>query len=542
MRLKMTVQFDLLIKNGLLIDGTGNPYYKADIGIAAEQIIRIDKNINPTGAHRIINADGLIVAPGFFDTHSHDDLYLLINPTCDEKILQGVTTTIIGNCGFSPAPISDDYEADIKDALRVMGGQHITKEELDIHSFEDFLGKLEASRPGINVLPLVGHSTVRIAVLGSSNRTPTYSELKKMKELVAKAMEKGAFGMSTGLIYAPGNYAKTDEIIELGKVISKFKGIYASHIRSEGDQVISAIDEAIEIGEESGVPIHISHHKVIGKNNWGKSLETLKIMGEARARGVEITCDQYPYRAGSTFLAALLPPSILAGGPEVFSKKLKNTKIRKEVVKEIEKGREVQWENLIKGADFESILIAISPNHQDYLGKSIAEIAEIENKNPYDVIFDLVIEEKRGTIVILFMMDDEDIERIMRNPFTMIGTDGIPGFGVSRVHPRLTGTFPRILGRYVRDKGILSPEEAIRKMTSLPAQTFRVKRKGLLREGFDADIVIFNPKTVIDKSTYENPQQKPEGIIYVLVNGEIAVESGEVTGVTSGRVLRHKKT
>jgi len=542
MRLKMTVQFDLLIKNGLLIDGTGNPYYKADIGIAAEQIIRIDKNINPTGAHRIINADGLIVAPGFFDTHSHDDLYLLINPTCDEKILQGVTTTIIGNCGFSPAPISDDYEADIKDALRVMGGQHITKEDLDIHSFEDFLRKLEALRPGINVLPLVGHSTVRIAVLGSSNRTPTYSELKKMKELVAKAMEKGAFGMSTGLIYAPGNYAKTDEIIELGKVISKFKGIYASHIRSEGDQVISAIDEAIEIGEESGVPIHISHHKVIGKNNWGKSLETLKIMGEARARGVEITCDQYPYRAGSTFLAALLPPSILAGGPEVFSKKLKNTKIRKKVVKEIEKGREVQWENLIKGADFESILIAISPNHQDYLGKSIAEIAEIENKNPYDVIFDLVIEEKRGTIVILFMMDDEDIERIMRNPFTMIGTDGIPGFGVSRVHPRLTGTFPRILGRYVRDKGILSPEEAIRKMTSLPAQTFRVKRKGLLREGFDADIVIFNPKTVIDKSTYENPQQKPEGIIYVLVNGEIAVESGEVTGVTSGRVLRHKKT
>ena len=538
----MTVQFDLLIKNGLLIDGTGNPYYKADIGIAAEQIIRIDKNINPTGAQRIINADSLIVAPGFFDTHSHDDLYLLINPTCDEKILQGVTTTVIGNCGFSPVPISDDYKADIKDALRVMGGQHIAKEDLDIHSFEDFLGKLEASRPGINVLPLVGHSTVRIAVLGSSNRTPTYSELKKMKELVAKAMEEGAFGMSTGLIYAPGNYAKTDEIIELGKIISKFEGIYTSHIRSEGDQVISAIDEAIEIGEESGVPIHISHHKVIGKNNWGKSLETLKIMGEARARGVEITCDQYPYRAGSTFLAALLPPSILAGGPEVFSKKLKNTKIRKEVVKEIEKGREVQWENLIKGADFESILIAISPNHQDYLGKSIAEIAEIENKNPYDVIFDLVIEEKRGTIVILFMMDDEDIERIMRNPFTMIGTDGIPGFGVSRVHPRLTGTFPRILGRYVRDKGILSPEEAIRKMTSLPAQTFRVKRKGLLREGFDADIVIFNPKTVIDKSTYENPQQKPEGIIYVLVNGEIAVESGEVTGVTSGRVLRHKKT
>ena len=255
MRLKMTVQFDLLIKNGLLIDGTGNPYYKADIAMAAEKIIRIDRNINPTGAQRIINADSLIVAPGFFDTHSHDDLYLLINPTCDEKILQGVTTTVIGNCGFSPVPISDDYKADIKDALRLMGGEHIPKEDLEFQSFDNFLRKIEALKPGINVIPLVGHSTVRIAVIGSANRAPTDSELKKMKELVAIAMEEGAFGMSTGLIYAPGNYAKTDEIIELAKVISKFNGIYASHIRSEGDQVIPAIGEAIEIGEEAGIPL-----------------------------------------------------------------------------------------------------------------------------------------------------------------------------------------------------------------------------------------------------------------------------------------------
>ena len=537
----MPQQFDLLIKNGHLIDGTGNPYYKADIGISGGKIIRVDRGIDPTAVQRIIDADGLIVSPGFFDAHSHDDLYLLVNPTCDEKILQGVTTTIIGNCGFSPAPISEDYMTDIKDALRVMGGEHIPKEDLEFQSFDNFLRKLEALKPGINVIPLVGHSTVRIAVIGSANRAPTDSELKKMKELVAIAMEEGAFGMSTGLIYAPGNYAKTDEIIELAKVISKFNGIYASHIRSEGDKVIPAIGEAIEIGEEAGVPIHISHHKVIGKNNWGKSVETLKMMAEARARGIEVTCDQYPYRAGSTFLAALLPPSTLADGPEVFSQKLKDTKIRKEVIEEIEKGREVQWENLIKGADFEDILIAMSPNHPDYLGKSIAEIAEIENKNPYDVILDLVVEEKRGTIAILFMMDDEDIQRIMQNSFTMIGTDGIPGFGVSRVHPRLTGTFPRVLGKYVRDKGVLSLEEAIRKMTSLPAQTFRVKRKGLLMEGFDADIVIFNPETIIDKSTYEDPQQKPEGISYVLVNGEIAVENGEITGATSGKVLRHNK-
>ena len=538
----MPQQFDLLIKNGHLIDGTGNPCYEADIGISGGRIIRVESDIDVAAPQQVIDAAGLIVSPGFFDAHSHDDLYLLVNPTCDEKILQGVTTTIIGNCGFSPAPISEDHMTDIKDALKVMGGEHIPKEDLELQSFDDFLRKLEAMKPGINVLPLVGHSTVRIAVIGSANRAPTDSELKKMKELVAIAMEKGAFGISTGLIYAPGNYANTEEIIELAKVIRKFNGIYASHIRSESDQVIPAIAEAIMIGEKANVPVHISHHKVAGKDNWGKSVETLKMMAEARARGLEVTCDQYPYRAGSTFLAALLPPSTLSDGPEVFSQKLKDPKIRKEVIAEIEKGREVQWENLIKGSGFDNIVIAISPNHHDYIGKSIAEIAEMEDKSHYDVIFDLVVEEKRGTVGILFLMDDEDIQRIMQNSFTMIGTDGIPGFGVSRVHPRLTGTFPRILGRYVRDEGVLSLEEAIRKMTSLPAQAFRVKRKGLLMEGFDADIVIFNPKTIIDKSTYEDPQQKPEGISYVLVNGEIAVENSKVIGANSGKVLRHKKS
>jgi len=536
--LKMSQLFDSLIKNGRLIDGTGNPYYKADIGITNGRIDCIRKDIDPKGAQRVINAHGLIAAPGFFDAHSHDDLYLLVNPSCDEKVLQGVTSDVIGNCGFSPAPISGKFRADIRDALGIMGAQHVPKEDLENHSFDDYLRRLEAIRPGINVIPLVGHSTVRIAVIGSANRAPTDSELKRMKELVVSAMKEGAFGISTGLIYAPGNYAKTDEIIELGKVISKFKGIYATHLRSEGDSLIPAIAEAILIGEEANLPIHISHHKVAGKDNWGKSVETLKMMAEARARGVEVTCDQYPYRAGSTFLAALLPPSILAGGPEVFPKKLRDSKIRNTVVEEIKKGGGGQWENLIKRSGFDNIVIAMSLNHHDYIGKSIAEIAEIENKSPYDVILDLVVEEKRGTIAILFAMDEEDIRRIMRNPFTMIGTDGIPGFGAGKAHPRLTGTFPRVLGRYVREQGVLSIEEAIRKMTSLPAQTFGVNQKGLLMEGFDADIVIFNPSTIMDRSTYEDPQQRPEGIRYVLVNGEIAVENGEVTGATSGKVLR----
>lgn len=533
--------FDVLIKNGHLVDGTGNPYFKADIGISGGKVIRIDKDIDEADTQHVIDADGLIVSPGFFDAHSHDDLYLLINPACDEKILQGVTTSIIGNCGISPAPISKDYMSDIKDALRVMGGEHIPEEDFEIQSFGDFLNKIEALKLGINVLPLVGHSTIRLAVMGSANRAPTDYELKRMRELTASAMEEGAFGISTGLIYAPGNYAKIDEIIELSEAVGQANGIYASHIRSESDQIISAIREAIKIGEKANVPVHISHHKVAGKDNWGRSVETLKMMAEARDRGLEVTCDQYPYRAGSTFLAALLPPSTLSDGPEEFSRKLKDPKIREKIIAEIEKDSGVQWENLIKGSGFDNIVIAMSSNHHDYVGRSVAEIAEMEDKSPYNVIFDLVVEEKRGTIAILYMMNDEDIQRIMRSPFTMIGTDGIPGFGVSKVHPRLTGTFPRILGRYVRDKGILSLEDAIRKMTSLPAQTFRVKKKGLLIEGFDADIVIFDPKTIIDNSTYEDPLQNPEGISYVLVNGEIAVESGKVIGATLGKVLRHNK-
>jgi len=531
-------QFDLLIKNGRLIDGTGNPYYRADVGISGGRIDCIRKSIDAQGAQRVIDAHGLVVAPGFFDAHSHDDLYLLVNPTCDEKVLQGVTTDVIGNCGFSAAPISEEFRADIRDALGIVGAQHIPKEDLEIQSFDDYLRRLEAIEPGINVIPLVGHSTVRIGVIGSANRAPTGSELTRMKELVVGAMKEGAFGISTGLIYAPGNYARTGEIIELAKVASRFNGIYATHLRSEGDSVIPAIAEALVIGEEADLPIHISHHKVAGKNNWGKSVETLKMMAEARARGVEVTCDQSPYRAGSTFLAALLPPNILAGGPEVFSQRLKDPEIRDAVVAEIEKGGGGQWENLIQRSGFDNIVIAMSLNHHDYNGKSIAELAETENKSPYDVIFDLVVEEKRGTIAILFAMDEEDIQRIMRNPFTMIGTDGIPGFGTGKVHPRLTGTFPRVLGRYVRERGVLGLEEAIRKMTSFPARTFGVKQKGLLMEGFDADIVIFNPCTIIDTSTYEDPGHRPEGIRYVVVNGAIAAENGRITGARSGKVLR----
>jgi len=531
-------EFDILIKSGRILDGTGNPWYAADLGIQGGRITRIQKDMDPRSARRVIDAQGLTVCPGFIDTHSHDDVYLLVNPQCDDKVLQGVTTNVIGNCGISVSPLSEEHGTEMSNLLAVMCGQQTRAEGLDIKSFGDYLAKLEALKPGVNVVPLVGHATVRVALLGTANRAPSQSELKEMKAQVARAMQEGGFGLSTGLIYAPSNYARTEEIVELAKAAAQFHGIYTTHMRSEGDAEPAAIGEALRIGQEAGIPVHISHHKVVGKNNWGKSVDTLNMISEARQRGIEVTCDQYPYRAGSTFLAAVLPPAVLAGGPDVFRTKLKDKAFRAQVVETIKKDSEEGWENLIKGAGFEGLVISVS-RHENYVGKSISEIALSENRSPYDVIFDLVVEEERGCIIILFMMDEEDIVRIMRSPWTMIGSDGIPGFGVKKVHPRMTGTFPRILGRYVREQAILTIEEAIRKMTSLPAQTFGVQGKGLLKEGLDADVVVFDPATILDKATYEEPNQGPEGIHYVLVNGEIAAQDGKVTGATSGKVLRH---
>jgi N-acyl-D-amino-acid deacylase len=533
---EMSFEFDTLIKFGRILDGTGNPWYAADIGIRQGRITRIQKEINPQSARRLIDASGLAVSPGFIDTHSHDDVYLLMNPQCDEKILQGVTTDVVGNCGITVSPRSEEHRDD--SFIGMMCGRQVNADELQVKTFDDYLSRLEALKPGINVLSLVGHSTVRIAAMGAVNRAPSGSELKDMKARVARAMEEGAFGLSTGLIYAPGNYAGTEEILELAGTAGRYRGVYATHMRSEGDAELAALAEAVRIGREASIPVHISHHKVVGKQNWGRSVDTLKTMAEAREQGVQVTCDQYPYRAGSTFLAAVLPPAVLDGGPEIFSSKLKDPAFRAQAVETIERGAEEGWENLIKGAGFENLMIAVS-RHRDYVGKSISDIAAIESRSPYEVIFDLVVEEGRSCIIILFMMDEGDIIRIMQNPWTMVATDGIPGFGGKKVHPRMSGTFPRVLGRYVREKGVLTIEEAIRKMTSLPAQTFGVRGKGLLLEGFDADVVVFDPATILDKATYEDPNQGPVGIRCVLVNGEIAAEDGKVKGATSGKVLRH---
>lgn len=534
----MDEKLDLLITNGRILDGTGNPAYEADIGVIGGEIAVMAPDLAKTRAERIIDAGDLVVTPGFIDAHSHDDAYLLINPRCDDKVRQGVTTDVIGNCGFSLAPVSDAHREDLRKASAIMGGSHLADDFWQLSSFEEFLMLLDNARPGINVVPLVGHGTLRIAVLGFENRAPTESELSDMKRLTADAMQAGAFGLSSGLIYVPANYADTDEIIELAKIAGQYKGIYTTHMRSEGDRQMEAIEETFRIASEARIAAHISHHKIAGRNNWGQSTDTLELFARARSGGLSVTCDQYPYQAGSTILAAALPPHVQAQGPALFAEKLKQPEMRQAIIDEIEQGSDARWENLIKGAGFENIIISVSPHHPEYIGKSIARIAEMEQKSPYDVFFDLLIEEQMEAAMIIFMMDEQDVIRIMKDPVTMIGTDGVPGFGASKVHPRMIGTFPRVLGRYVRSQGILSLEEAIRKMTSLPAQTFGLYKKGILRERLDADMVILDPQTIIDNSTFDDPTQPPAGIHWVIVNGEIAVENGEVMGATSGQVLR----
>ncbi len=529
--------YDILIKNGQVLDGSGDPAYKADIGIRAGKIAAIQPVLPADEAERLIDAQGMTITPGFIDVHTHDDLFLLRKPTADEKILQGITTVITGNCGFSPAPLLENGKEILRSFDGILGGGEALKLFGDQVTFGEFLNMLEQARPGINVGTLVGNVTIRIAVMGHAMRQPTTEELSQMKALVSEAMQNGAFGLSTGLIYAPGSYAQTDELIELAKEVARYDGIYTTHMRNESDNLLPSIAEAIQIGESAGVRVQISHFKVSGKKNWGKSGQAIALIEAARQRGLKISADQYPYNAGSTGLFALLPPDVLSAGVDALSERLADPDFRETLRKRMSSADTTA--GMLSESDFEGILIASSPKHPQFEGKSLAEIARAEQKDTLDLIFDLVGDEKLGVTMVIFNMNEEDIARIMQCDFVMMGSDGLPSVG-ARIHPRMSGSAPRILGRYSRQQGVLSLEQAIRKMTSLSAQTFRLQGKGLLKDGYDADLVIFDPQGIIDQATYDSPNTPPSGIQHVLVNGIPAVEDGRVLGARSGKILRYQ--
>ena len=535
----MSDSIDLVIKNGIIVDGTGNPEYRADVGLSGDRIALIRPRIE-AGDVPVLDAAGQTVSPGFIDSHSHDDGYILARPACDPKILQGVTTEVIGNCGFSLAPLGEEGKSYLARMKMVMGGGDMPPELFEVNGFADYLDILEGVPLGVNLAPLVGHATIRVAAMGWEGRAPTAQELEEMERLAGEAMEAGAVGFSSGLIYDPAAHAATEEVAALARVVGRHNGIYATHMRSEGDRQMEAIEEALAIGRAGGVPAHISHHKIAGKANWGMSERTLARFEQAREEGMEVTLDQYPYRAGSTFLSACLPPVFTAGGPLDWAAKLEDPKVRERVAEDIVNDRGFPGDNLIRSGGFENMEISFTSKFPRYSGRSMAEIAETEGREPFDLFFELLMAEQNNIGIVIFMMDEEDIERIVKHPLTMIGSDGMPSLAGMKVHPRMTGAFPRVLGRFVRERKWLDLPEAVRKMTSLPANTFRLRGRGLLKEGFFADLVIFDPEKVIDQGDYQEPDRPPLGISHVFVNGRAAVRGSRVLGVDSGRVIRRE--
>lgn len=494
--------FDVLILNGKVIDGTGNSWRYADVAVKDGKIVSIG-NLKFFSAHRTIDASNRIVSPGFIDVHTHIEGNDLKFPMASNFIMDGVTTVVTGNCGSSNTNI------------------------------KKYQFKLDSVKTSVNVASLVGHNSVRRAVMGDTQRDPTAEEQKKMESLVEQAMRDGAVGLSTGLIYIPGTFSKTPEVAGLARAASKYNGVYASHIRDEGDHVKEAIEEAINIGRQAQIPVEISHFKVTYKPNWGKSVNTLAQVDEARKSGIDVTIDQYPYVASSTTLSTTVPSWVFSGGTDSLMLRLSNPDTRKKIKSEMAatlKGKQLK--------NYSYAVVARYGADTTLNGKNISEINKLKGRKSKpaeeaETILEMV--EHGSAQMVFFSMEENDLRRIMQYPYNMFASDaGIVRFGSGVPHPRAYGTNSRVLGTYVRDLKILSLEEALRRMTSLPAQKFNLKDRGLLREGMAADILIFDPATVTDKSTFTSPHAFAQGFDYVLVNGQITVEKGRHTGVRNG--------
>ncbi|MBN2336815.1 D-aminoacylase [Candidatus Bathyarchaeota archaeon] len=517
--------FDILLSGGRIVDGAGNPWYHGDIAVKDGRIAAIGKISE--GAETVIQLEGMVAAPGFIDTHSHSDLMLISEPRAEAKVMQGVTTEIVGQDGLGEAPVTDGT---IKDWRKYLSGLNGDPDiEWTWRGMGGYLDALEKARPSINVASLVGHGNIRLCVMGMEDREPTGAELDEMRALTAESMEQGAIGLSTGLIYAPCIYADTPELVELCRVVAGHGGSFVVHIRNEGDRLLESIDEVAQVGRESGVHVHVSHFKAGGEANWGKSVHSLRRLEEARSGGVEMTFDQYPYIAGSTFLSSLLPPWVHAGGTDALLGRLRDEEARRRIADELgESTRAERWESLL-------VTNLRTARNLPYEGKTMAEIAGARRQDPVTALMDIVVEEDNGAAMVSFTMNEDDVERIMSSPLGMVCTDGIL---LGKPHPRAYGAFPRVLGHYVR-RGVLRLEEAVRRMTSHPAQAFGLTGRGLLRPGFKADITVFDPKKILDTATYDDPRRHPEGIAHVIVNGVVTVSDGEHTGASAGQVHRH---
>jgi len=528
--------YDLLIINGRIIDGSGSPWFEGSVAVKDGKIAAVGRLPN-AAAQRVIDAGGLIICPGFIDLHSHSDYTLLVDGKAESKIRQGVTTEILGE-SESAGPILGPAVPEFDKEMTRYG---LTR---DWTTLGEYLARVARQGSSVNIASYVGSGQVRMDVMGNVNRAPSPEEMERIKALVDQAMREGALGLSSGLIYPPNSFATTAELIALAEVAARYGGIYTSHIRGEGDHWKRAVDEAIEIGEKARLPVHILHFKIDGRSNWGQMVQQVSEVQAARDRGVDITVDQYPYIASMTGLEMCVPPKYLEGSSYQVVARLKDSKVRAEIRQAIADGLPGWESNQVKSVGgWHGVLVASlqKPENKQYEGRRMDEVAKKMGKDPLDALCDLLVSEGGSAEAVYFSMSEPDVELAMKQPWLGVGSDGSavsPAMAfIGKPHPRFYGTFPRVLAVYVRERKVLSLPDAVRKMTSFPAQICGLMDRGLLRPGMAADITVFDPKAVADQATFQNPLLYPVGIPYVIVNGVVVIDQGQHTGEKTGRVL-----
>jgi len=540
--------YDLIIKNVKIYDGSGGKPFIADVGIKGERIEKIGSIMDGIASpliksearnDKLINGEGLCISPGFVDIHSHSDYYLLIDPLAQSKVRQGVTTEVGGNCGYSASPIFGSALLERRKSYKEQFGL-----ELNWTDLKGYNKKIKENGISLNYCQLIGHNTIRASVAGVVDREPSSDEMKRMERIVEEAMDDGVVGMSVGFAYTPSCFAKKEEVANLCKIVAKKRGVFTTHIRSEGRTLIESIEEVIDIARVSGVRLQISHLKTFGEENWRKLDRVFEIIESAINEGIDITCDRYPYTAANTGLQAILPDRVFDGGKEKAIERLKNNKTRNDIRDELLK-------KYPSNGYWDSVMISqvVTDKNKETEGKSVKEAwvrsqeSGVRRGDLLDFLFDILIEENLEVDAIYFSMSEENMKRILKKDYVMIGSDSgarsVNGaLGAGLPHPRTFGTFPRILGKYCRDENLFDLSTAIYKMTSFPCKRIGIKDRGLIKKGYFADLVIFNPVTISDTATYESPKSYPIGIEYVIVNGKITVKDGEHTEAKAGSILR----
>ena len=537
---------DIKIINGVIIDGSGKDAYKADLGITEDKITKIG-DLSNEDAKTTIDAKGQVVSPGFIDMHTHSDMSLVYDRNASSRIRTGVTTDVIGNCGIGVAPVKEENRQLLLDYLgtRIVGSMPV-KLELKWDSYESYIRYMEENPPAVNVAPLLAQGPIRIYEMGFSKEEPTDKELENMVELADDCMKQGPLGMTSGLVYLPGEYTTQKELVELCKKVAKYDGFYATHMRNEGDEIFEAMDEAIDVARQSGVRLHISHLKCLGYRNFGQTDKLFEKINKAREEGLKVSFDVYPYNAGMTSLSAMLPPWMFEGGVDKMVERLADEKNRKQIVHDIENGLP-GWQNF--GGSLRSwddvTIVSVTQDEDAWMeGMKLTEIAAKWDKDVYNTMFDILYKENGRVQITIVLMDENDVQAILSHPDSMVGSDSMSLateglLAKTSTHPRAFGTQAKVLGEFVREKKCFSLEEGVKKLTYNPAQILKIEGRGLLKEGNFADVVIFNPDTIKDMATYKDPKQYPVGIDTVIVNGVLAFEDGKQLEVLPGRFLKN---